>query len=72
MTKSNFHFNSQTFYLNSLPAPLPVFGVVSEPPHVHVGLNDLGTEDEVFLVLPGSDGLDPAVETKRLRPQLQS
>ena len=59
-------------YLYSLPAPLPVLGVVREPPHVHVGLDGLGTQDEVFLILAGGDGLDPAVETERLRTQLQS
>lgn len=59
------------FYLNSLPAPVPVFGVVGEPPHVHVSLYDLGTEDEVFLILSGGDGLDPAIEAKRLGTQLQ-
>lgn len=45
---------------------------MSEPPHVHVGLDDLGTEDEVFLILARGDGLHAAIETKRLRAQLQS
>lgn len=69
---AKYNITKITFYLNSLPAPLPVFGVVGEPPHVHVRLYDLGAEDEVLLVLAGGDGLDPAVETKRLRTQLQT
>lgn len=60
------------FYLNSLPAPLPVFGVVGEPPHVHVGLDDLGTEDEVFLILASGDSLDSAVKAEGFGSQLQS
>jgi len=59
-------------YLNGLPAPLPVFGVVGEPPHVHVGLDDLGAQDEVLLVLARGDGLDAAVKTKGFWSQLQS
>ena len=57
-------------HLRGLPAPLPVLGIVGEPPHVHVGLDDLGSEDEVFLVLACSDGLDPSVKTKRFWTQL--
>lgn len=62
----------RNIYLNSLPAPLSVFGVVGEPPHVHVRLDDLRSEDEIFLVLAGGDGLNAAVEAKRLWTQLQS
>lgn len=65
-------FSFQLTNLNSLPSPLPVFGVMGEPPHVHVGLYDLRAEDEVFLILASGDGLDPAVETKRLGAELQS
>lgn len=72
MQKKTIFVLINEFYLNSLPAPLPVFGVVGEPPHVHVGLYDLRTEDEVFLVLAGGDGLDTTIETECLRAQLQS
>lgn len=63
--------NQTGAHLHSLPAPLPVFGVVGESPHVHVGLDDLWAEDEVLLVLARGDGLDPPVETKRFWTQLQ-
>lgn len=59
------------FYLHSFPAPLSVLGVVGQPPHVHVGLDDLRAKDEVLLVLPSSYGLNPAVEAERLGSELQ-
>lgn len=45
---------------------------MGEPPHVHVGLDDFGPQDEVLLVLTRGDGLHAAVETERLWAQLQS
>lgn len=63
-------FGFQT-HLHSLPAPLPVFGVVSEPPHVHVGFDDFWPQDEVFLILSCGDGFHTAVEPERLGPQLK-
>lgn len=65
-------YGSAGSYLNSFPAPLPVLGVVGQPPQVHVRLDDLGPEDEVLLVLPRGDGLHSAVESEGLGPQLQS
>lgn len=65
-------YGSAGSYLNSFPAPLPVLGVVGQPPQVHVRLDDLGPEDEVLLVLPRGDGLHSAVESEGLGTQLQS
>lgn len=59
------------FYLCCLPAPLAVFGIVGEPPHVPVGLDDLGPQDVVLLILPYSHRLQAAVELKGLRAELQ-
>lgn len=59
-------------HLHRLPAPLSVFGVVGEPPHVHVRLDDLWPQDEVLLVLPRGDGFYAAVETEGLGTQLHT
>lgn len=45
---------------------------MGKPPHVHVGLNDLRTEDEILLVLAGGDGLNAAIETESLWSEFQS
>lgn len=58
-------------YLCCLPAPLPVFGIVGESPHVPVGLNDLRPQDVVLLILPHSHRLQATVEFKGLRAELQ-
>lgn len=58
-------------YLCSFPAPLPVLGIVGEPPHVPVGLDDFGPQDVVLLILPYSHRLQAAVELKSLRAELQ-
>lgn len=58
-------------YLCCLPAPLPIFGIVGEPPHVPVGLDDLRSQDVVLLILPYSHRLQAAVELKGLRAELQ-
>lgn len=44
---------------------------MGEPPHVPVGLDDLGPQDVVLLVLPHGHSLQAAVELKGLRAQLQ-
>lgn len=59
------------FYLCCLPAPLPVFGIMGEPPHVPVRLNDLWPQDVVLLILPNSHSFQTAVELKGLRTKLQ-
>lgn len=61
----------QVFYLCCLPAPLPIFGIVGEPPHVPVRLDDLRPQDVVLLILPHSHRLQAAVELKGLRAELQ-
>lgn len=67
---SNPHDTSSHLYC--LPAPLPVFGVVGEPPHVHVRLDDLRPKDEVLLVLPCGDGFYAAVKAEGLGTQLHT
>lgn len=64
-------FQCSELYLHSFPAPLLVLGVVGQPPHVHVGLDDLRTKDEVLLILPSGNSLNPAVEAECLGTQLQ-
>lgn len=58
-------------HLCRLPAPLPVLGIVGEPPHVPVGLDDLRPQDVVLLILPHGHRLQAAVELEGLRAQLQ-
>lgn len=58
-------------YLCCLPAPLSIFGIVGEPPHVPVGLDDLRPQDVVLFVLPYGHRLQAAVELKGLRAKLQ-
>lgn len=58
-------------YLCCLPAPLPIFGIVGEPPHIPVGLDDLWPQDVVLLILPYSHRLQATVELKGLRAELQ-
>lgn len=68
------HPNSQNraaSHLRRFPAPLTVLGVVGEPPHVPVGLDDLGPQDVVLLVLPHRHGLQAAVELEGLGAELQ-
>lgn len=60
-----------SFYLSCLPAPLPIFGIVGEPPHVPVGLDDLRSQDVVLLVLPHGHRLQAVVELEGLRAELQ-
>lgn len=60
-----------SFYLSCLPAPLPIFGIVGEPPHVPVGLDDLWPQDVVLLVLPHGHRLQAVVELEGLRAELQ-
>lgn len=70
MTKL-FNSVNKSYYLCCLPAPLPVFGIVGEPPHVPVGLDDLRPQDVVLLVLPHGHRLQAAVELEGLRAELQ-
>lgn len=58
-------------HLRRLPAPLPVLGIMGEPPHVPVGLDDLRPQDVILLVLPDGHRLQAAVELEGLRAQLQ-
>lgn len=56
-------------HLNGLPAPLSVFGVVGQSPHVHVALDDFWSQDVVSVAQPGRRGFAPAVKSERLRSQ---
>lgn len=58
-------------HLCRLPSPLPVFGIVGEPPHVPVRLDHLRPQDVILLVLPHSHRLQAAVELEGLRAELQ-
>lgn len=56
-------------YLNSLPAPLSVFGVMSQSPHVHVALDDFRSEDVISVAQPGSCGFTSIIKSERFRSQ---
>lgn len=58
-------------YLCCLPAPLPIFRIVGEPPHVPVRLDHLRPQNVVLLILTYSHCLQAAVELKGLRAELQ-
>lgn len=68
---SNIPHSCTGSHLCRLPAPLPVLGIVGEPPHVPVGLDDLWPQDVVLLILPHGHRLQAAVELEGLRAQLQ-
>lgn len=57
-------------HLHGLPAPLTVLGVVCHPPHVHVALDDLGSQDVVPVAQPGRRSLRAPVKAEGLRAQL--
>lgn len=61
---------SNASHLHGLPAPLAVLGVVSQPPHVHVALDDLWPQDVVSVAQSGGRGFTSAVEPESLGPQL--
>lgn len=69
--KNSLRVYAHIIYLCCLPAPLPIFGIVSEPPHVPVGLDDLRPQDVVLLILPYGHRLQSTVELKGLRTKLQ-
>lgn len=71
MVDSNIPHSCSGSHLRCLPAPLPVLGIVGEPPHVPVGLDDLWPQDVVLLILPHGHRLQAAVELEGLRAQLQ-
>jgi len=56
-------------HLDSFPTPLSVLGVVGQPPHVHVALDDLRAEDVVAVAQPGRGCFPSAVKPERLRSQ---
>lgn len=56
-------------HLHGLPAPLPVFGVVGQTPHVHVALDDLWPQDVVAVTQSGGCGLGSCIKAERLRTQ---
>lgn len=56
-------------HLHGLPAPLPVLGVVSQSPHVHVALDDLWPQDVVPVAQSGGRGFTSAVKPEGLGPQ---
>lgn len=56
-------------YLNSLPAPLSVFGVMSQSPHVHVALDDFRSEDVISVAQPGCRGFTSVIKSERFRSQ---
>lgn len=56
-------------HLHGLPAPLPVLGVVSQSPHVHVALDDLWPQDVISVAQSGGRGFSSAVKPESLGPQ---
>lgn len=69
--KTKIYTKSKSLYLYCFPAPLSVLGVMGEPPHVPVGLDDLRPQDVVLLILPNSHRLQAAVELEGLWAELQ-
>lgn len=57
-------------YLDHLPSPVPVLGLVGEPPEVHVALHHLGPQDVVALAEARGHGLAARVKAERLGAQL--
>lgn len=67
-----FHFVAAlalASHLHCLPAPLPVLGVVSQSPHVHVALDDLWPQDVISVAQSGGCGFTSAVKPEGLGPQ---
>ena len=56
--------------LDHLPAPLPVLGVLGQPPHQEVGLHSLGPKEVISRALFAGFGLETFTETYYLRTQL--
>lgn len=69
--KNTMYSFMHVIYLCCLPAPLPIFGIVGEPPHVPVCLDHLRPQYVVLLILTYSNCLQAAVELKGLRAELQ-
>lgn len=56
-------------YLNSLPSPLSVFGVMSQSPHVHVALDDFRSQDVISVAQPGCRSFTSVIKSERFRSQ---